>query len=162
MSAIAARLAALGLALPPQVLAPPGVVLPFRPVRIVGTRAVVSGHGPQRADGSVIGHPGLKVGDGVSEADAIEAAKLTALSILGSLERTLGDLDRITGWTRLFGMVNAAPGYARHPVIINGCSDLIIELFGPDVGAHARSAIGVGSLPFHMPVEIEGEVEIRP
>ena len=83
----------------------------------------------------------------------------SALAILGSLQRALGDLDRITAWTRLFGMVNSAPGFNRQPSVINGASDLILELFGPQIGAHSRSAVGMAELPFDIPVEIEGEVE---
>jgi len=74
----------------------------------------------------------------------------------------LGDLDRIAAWTRVFGMVNSAPGFNQQPGVINGFSDLIIELYGPDCGAHARSAVGMAELPFDIPVEIEGEVELRP
>ena len=88
------------------------------------------------------------------------AARLTALSILGSLKRTLGDLDRIGAWVRVFGMVNSAPGFNKQPSVINGFSDLILELFGPDIGAHSRSAVGLAELPFNLPVEIEGEVEL--
>jgi hypothetical protein len=85
---------------------------------------------------------------------------MTALSILGSLKRTLGDLDRIAAWSRVFGMVNSAPGFNQQPSVINGFSDLILELFGPAVGAHCRSAVGLAELPFNIPVEIEGEVEL--
>ena len=88
------------------------------------------------------------------------AARLTGLSILGSLQRTLGDLDRITSWVRVFGMVNSGPGFNQQPSVINGFSDLILELWGPDAGAHSRSAVGMAELPFDIPVEIEGEVEI--
>ena len=80
---------------------------------------------------------------------------------LGSLHRALGDLDRIAGWTRLFGMVNSAPGFQQQPAVINGCSDLIIEVFGPEVGAHTRSAVGMAELPFGIPVEVEGEVLVH-
>ena len=89
------------------------------------------------------------------------AARLTGLSMLGSLQRALGDLDRIVAWTRVFGMVNSAPGFNRQPTVINGFSDLILDLFGPQVGAHSRSAVGMAELPFDIPVEIEAEVEIR-
>ena len=77
-------------------------------------------------------------------------------------QRALGDLDRIGGWGRVFGMVNSAPGFNRQPSVINGFSDLILELFGPELGAHSRSAVGLAELPFDIPVEIEGEVELRP
>ena len=81
--------------------------------------------------------------------------------MLASLHRELGDLDRITAWLRVFGMVNAAPGFDRFPVIINGFSELIVELFGPERGSHSRSAVGMAGLPFGTPVEIEAEVEIQ-
>ena len=89
------------------------------------------------------------------------AARLTALSILGSLKRELGDLDRVRAWGRVFGMVNSAPGFNQQPSVINGFSDLIIELYGPEAGAHARSAVGMAELPFDIPVEIEAEVELE-
>jgi hypothetical protein len=82
------------------------------------------------------------------------------LSILASLKRTLGDLDRVAAWTRVFGMVNSAPGFNRQPSVINGFSDLILELYGLEVGAHSRSAVGLAELPFDIPVEVEAEVEL--
>ena len=151
------RLRALGLTLPPALQPPPGVKLPFQFVRIVGQRALISGHGPQNADGSLASPLG-KLGRELTVEQGYAAARLTALSILGSLQRALGDLDRISAWTRLFGMVNSAPDFNRQPAVINGCSDLILELFGPEVGAHSRSAVGMAELPFNFPVEIEGEV----
>jgi len=89
------------------------------------------------------------------------AARATGLAILGSLSRALGDLDRIAAWTRIFGMVNSAPGFDRQPAVINGFTDLIFNVFGGEIGAHARSAVGMAELPFRIPVEIEGEVELR-
>lgn len=160
MSRIESRLAELGLTLPPPVKAPPGVVLPFRFVRVLGNRALISGHGPQAADGSIAG-PFGKVGRELTVEQGYEAARLTALSMLGSLRRELGDLDRITHWVRVFGMVNSAPGFNQQPAVVNGCSDLILQLWGNDAGAHARSAVGMAELPFGIPVEIEGEVGIR-
>ncbi len=155
---IEARLRELGLMLPPPIQAPPGVRLPFVPVRVVGDRALVSGHGPQAPDGSIAG-PFGKVGAEVTVEQGYLAARLTALSMLGSLARELGDLDRITAWVRVFGMVNSAPAFASQPSVVNGFSDLVLELFG-DVGAHARSAVGMAGLPFDMPVEVEAEVRI--
>lgn len=160
MGIIDDRIADLGLELPPEIVPPPGVVLPFAFVRVIGDRAVFSGHGPQSPDGSVAG-PFGRVGDDVTVDEAYAAARLTALSILGSLRRELGDLDRIAGWVRVFGMVSSAPGFDRQPAVINGASDLLIDVFGPDVGAHARSAVGMAALPFGIPVEIEGEVALR-
>jgi hypothetical protein len=160
MGTIDDRIAGLGLELPPAIVPPPGVVLPFAPVRVIGDRAVFSGHGPQAADGSVAG-PFGQVGAAVTVDEGYAAARSTARSILGSLRRELGDLDRITGWVRIFGMVNSAPGFDRQPAVVNGCSDLLIEIFGPEVGAHTRSAVGMAALPFGIPVEIEGEVAVR-
>jgi enamine deaminase RidA (YjgF/YER057c/UK114 family) len=159
MSMIEERLRKLGLTLPPPVRPPAGVVLPFQFVRIVGNRALISGHGPQNPDGS-FAKPLGKVGREVSLEQGYAAARLTALSILGSLQRALGDLDRITAWSRVLGMVNSAPGFDQQPSVINGFSDLILEVFGPEVGAHSRSAVGLAELPFGIPVEIEGEVEL--
>ena len=160
MAKIEERLSALGLVLPPPLQPPPGVVLPFQFVRLLGNRACISGHGPQNADGS-LAQPLGKLGREVSVEQGYAAARLTALAILGSLQRALGDLDRITAWTRVFGMVNSAPGFNKQPSVINGFTDLILELFGPDIGAHSRSAVGLAELPFDIPVEIEGEVEFR-
>ena len=92
--------------------------------------------------------------------EGYQAARLTALSILGSLKRELGDLDRVVTWLRVFGMVNSAPGFNRQPQVINGFSDLILEVYGTDRGLHTRSAVGMAELPFGIPVEIEAEVEI--
>lgn len=159
MSKIEQRLQALGLVLPPPTQPPPGVLLPFQFVRVVGHRALISGHGPQNADGS-FAQPLGKLGRDVTLEQGYVAARLTALSILGSLQRALGDLDRIAAWTRVFGMVNSAPGFNRQPSVINGFSDLVLELFGAEIGAHSRSAVGLAELPFDIPVEIEGEVEL--
>jgi len=158
MARIEQRLAALGLVLPPPVTPPPGVVLPFQFVRLIGRRAIVSGHGPLTADGRIAAPLG-KLGAELTVDQGYAAARLTGLAMLGSLQRALGDLDRITAWTRVFGMVASAPGFQQQPAVINGFSDLILELFGPEVGAHARSAVGMAELPFGIPVEIEGEVE---
>jgi hypothetical protein len=156
---VESRLSALGLVLPAPLQAPPGLALPFAMVRIVGTRAIVSGHGPQNADGT-LAEPLGKVGANLTVEQGYVAARLTALAIFASLKRALGDLDRVVAWTRVFGMVNSASGFVRQPAVINGFSDLVIEVFGPVIGAHARSAVGLYELPFEIPVEIEGEVEI--
>lgn len=159
MARIEERLAALGLVLPRPLTPPQGVVLPFQFVHVVGRRALISGHGPQAPDGSIV-QPLGKVGRELTVEQGYRAARLTALSILGSLARALGDLDRIARWVRVFGMVNSAPGFNRQPSVINGFSDLILELFGAEAGAHPRSAVGMAELPFDIPVEIEGEVEL--
>ena len=156
---IEGKLRDMGLTLPPPIKAPPGIVLPFSFVRVHAGIAYISGHGPQNADGSVAG-PFGKVGVDVSIEQGYEAAKAVALSMLGSLKRELGDLDRVSAWLRLHGMVNCGPDFAAQPAVINGCSDLILALYGPERGAHARSAIGMASLPFNMCVEIEAAVAI--
>jgi enamine deaminase RidA (YjgF/YER057c/UK114 family) len=158
---IESRLTAMGLVLPPPLTPPPGVILPFAFVRVVGNRALISGHGPQDPDGS-LARPLGKLGEELSVEQGYHAAHLVALSILGSLKRAIGDLDRVRAWTRVFGMVNSAPGFNMQPSVINGFSDLVLELYGPERGAHARSAVGLAALPFDIPVEIEGEVEVFP
>ena len=159
MTKTAQRLKELGLELPAPLQLPPGVALPFPFVRIVGRRVLISGHGPTNRDGS-IARPLGKVGAEVTLEQAYEAARLTGLAILGSLQRDLGSLDRIAAWTRVFGMVNSAPGFDKQPAVINGFTDLIIQVFGREIGSHARSAVGLAELPFSIPVEIEGEVEL--
>ena len=155
------RIEDLGLTLPPPLSPPPGVVLPFEGAVVVGDRLVFSGHGPQAADGTVAG-PFGHVGADVSLDEAYAAAALTAMSVIATVQRTIGDLDRVVGWTRIFGMVNVAPGFTSTPAVINGFSDRVIDIFGPDIGAHTRSAVGMAELPFGIPVEVEGELAIRP
>src|SRR5205809_956740 len=149
---------ALGLTLPEQFTPPAGTILAFSWVRVRGNRAYISGHAPLNPDGS-LAQPLGRVGAEVSLEEAYQAARLIALSMLGSLKRELGDLDRVT-WLRVYGMVRSAPGFTRQPAVINGFSDLIIELYGNEAGQHARSAVGMAELPFGIPVEIEAEVEI--
>ena len=159
MALIEARLRGLGLILPPPPKLPPGLVLPFQFVRILDRRVLVSGHGPQDPDGAFAA-PFGKVGRDLTVEQGYTAARLTALSMLGSLQRALGDLDRIARWGRVFGMVNSAPGFTMQPAVINGFSDLILEVFGPEAGAHSRSAVGMAELPFGVPVEVEAELEL--
>jgi len=159
MSKIDVRLKQLGLVLPAPLQLPPGVVLPFPWIRVIGRRAMISGHGPTNDDGS-LAQPLGKIGREVSLEQGYAAARRTGLAILGSLQRALGDLDRIGAWLRVLGMVNSAPGFNHQPSVINGFSDLTLELFGPRAGMHSRSAVGMAELPFDIPVEIEGEVEL--
>jgi YjgF/chorismate_mutase-like putative endoribonuclease len=159
MARIEERLQALGLALPPPIKVPTGLVLPFQFVRVIGRRAFIAGHGPQGPDGAIAA-PFGKVGRDLTVEQAYASARLTALAVLGSLKRALGDLDRVAAWGRVFGMVNSAPGFNQQPRVINGFSDLILEVFGAEVGAHSRSAVGMAELPFDMPVEVEAEVEL--
>lgn len=159
MSRVEEKLAALGLILPEPIQMPPGFVAPFKFVRVVATRAYISGHSPLNTDGTVAAPLG-KLGQDLTVEQGYRAARLTGLAILSSLKRAIGDLDAVVAWTRVFGMVNSAPGFNKQPMVINGFSDLILELYGPHIGAHSRSAVGMAELPFDIPVEIEAEVEI--
>ena len=156
---IEARLRELGLVLPEPFQSSTGRPYPFRWVRVRGNRAYVSGHLPLAPDGS-LAEPLGKVGAQVSPEQAKEAARLAALAAFGSLRRELGDLDRVTAWLRVFGMVNVAPGFTQIAGVVNGFSETLIEVFGPEVGGHSRSAVGMAELPFGVAVEIEAEVEI--
>lgn len=153
------KLANLGYQLPAPAQVPAGVQIPFRWVRVSGNRAYVSGHIPLEADGS-IARPLGRVGADLTVEEGYQAARKLGLAMLGSLRSELGDLGRITAWLRVFSVVNFAPGFYEAPKVTNGFSDLILEVFGPEVGAHARSTIG-GLPAFNAPIEIEAEVEIR-
>ena len=131
----------------------------FSWVRISGNRVFISGHIALNADGSVSVVTG-KVGGEVTVEQGYEAARQTGLAILSSLKRELGTLNKITAWLRVFGMVNVEPGFVKSPLVINGFSDLILDVFGKEVGNHSRSAVGMAELPFGAPVEIEAEGEI--
>lgn len=159
MGEVERRLADMRLTLPPAMPASPGVHLPFSLITRQGSRLLFSGHGPQAADGTV--HPMRgKLGADLGLDDGYQAARQVALSVLGSLQRELGSLDRITRWVKVLGMVNSAPAFCEQPAVINGFSDLILRLWGPERGAHVRSAVGMAQLPFNIPVEVEGELEI--
>ena len=155
---IEAKLDELDLVLPEPMRVPPDLRMPFSWVRVRGNRAYVSGHIALNTDGSVA-EPLGKVGAEVSAEEGYESARLVALAHLASLKRALGDLDRITAWLRVFAMVNVAPGFDRTPLVTNGYSDLILELYGPEMGAHARSSIGM-TIPLNAPINCEAEVEI--
>ena len=155
---IEAKLDAMGLELPEALRVPPGIELPFAWVRVRGNRAYISGHVPQNQDGS-LAQPLGRVGEDVTAEQGYQAARLVALAHLGSLKRVLGDLDRVTAWLRVFAMVNVAPGFNQTPLVTNGYTDLIRALYGPEVGTHARSSIGM-MLPLNAPVNCEAEVEI--
>ena len=159
MAKVEAKLKQMGLPLPGPLVLPVGAELPFPWVRVHGRRVFISGHGPQNPDGT-LADPRGKVGADLSLEQAQHSAKLVGLSILGSLKRELGDLDRVTSWLKFLGMVNSAPGFNQQPSVINGFTNLIVELYGEERGKHARSAVGMAALPMDIPVEIEGEVEI--
>lgn len=158
MGAIEDRLRELGLTLPQPFAPPPGVEFAFDLVRVHDGVAYVSGHLPM--DGEEVLVQG-KVDADVSVEEAHEAARLTGLSIFASLKLELGDLDRVTGWVKALGLVNCSPGFSKTPAVINGFSELILDVWG-EAGTHARSAIGASELPFDVPVEVEAIVEIRP
>jgi len=156
---IEAKLEKLGLTLPEPPKIPSGVQISFAWVRVHDGRAYVAGHGPQNQDGS-IAEPLGKVGEKLSAEEGYQAARLTALSILSSLKRELGDLDRVTAWLMVYGLVNAVADFTLMTNMINGFSDLIVELYGPEAGTHARVAPGIGTLPLGLPVTIAAEVAI--
>lgn len=147
------RLVALGIALPP----PPPPIANFVTHVIEGNMLYLSGQGPREADGFM--HAG-KVGGGVSVEEAYGHARLTGINLLAVMQDALGDLSRVKRVVKLLGMVNAVPDFEDHPSVINGCSDLLIEVFGP-AGEHARSAVGFGSLPGNITVEIEAIVALH-
>ncbi|OLE35200.1 MAG: hypothetical protein AUG48_11430 [Actinobacteria bacterium 13_1_20CM_3_68_9] len=157
MGRIEDRLAELGLELPRPFAAPPGVEFKFDLVRVSGGLAYVSGHLP--TDGAEVLVQG-KVGDDLTIEQGYGAARLTGLAVLASLKQELNELDRVTGWVKALGLVNCAPGFSKTPAVINGFTDLILELWGGE-GHHARSAIGASELPFDVPVEVEAVVEVE-
>jgi enamine deaminase RidA (YjgF/YER057c/UK114 family) len=148
------RLAELGIELPE----------PFPPAGnyvgavLTGSLLFLSGTGPARADGSFVRG---KVGGDVDLDGGVEAARLTGLQLLAAMRRELGSLDRVRRVVKTFGMVNCAPGFNRTPQVIDGCSNLLVEVFG-DAGRGARSAVGMAELPFDIAVEIELVVEVEP
>ncbi|MFO7854820.1 MAG: RidA family protein [Paracoccaceae bacterium] len=153
------RLADLGLTLPAPAAAPPGVHLPFTFVNRRGRRVLISGHPAQNAKGRIVGPYG-KLGEALSVEEGYAAAGEIALSVLANLKAEIGDLSRVAGWTRVFGMVDSAPGFSDQHLVVNGFSDMILEAFGAEIGRHARSAIGVAGLPMGFALEIEGELEL--
>jgi enamine deaminase RidA (YjgF/YER057c/UK114 family) len=153
------RLNDMGLILPAPTKVPPTVKIPFSWVRVRGNRAFVSGHGALQADGSPAG-PFGKVPSEVSLEQAQESTRLACLAVLSGLKEALGDLDRVAAWLSVNGFVNADPGYPQTTAVMNPLSDLILDLFGTEAGAHARTAIGVAAVPLNLPVVISAEVEI--
>ncbi|MGO4197771.1 RidA family protein [Rhizobium sp. YAF28] len=148
------RLVALGIKLP----APPPPIANFVTHVQEGNMLYLSGQGPREPDGFM--HVG-KVGAEVGVEAAYAHAKLTGINLLSVMHEALGDLSRVKRIVKLLGMVNAVPHFVDHPSVINGCSDLFIDVFGDEVGQHARSAVGFGSLPGNITVEIEAIVALR-
>jgi len=156
MGLVDQRLNELGIVLPAPTAPPAGVEVRLEFVRVSRGYAYVSGHAA--ADGSARLMTG-KVGGDLNADQGREAARLAALSMVASLKRTFGDLDRVHRWVKVLGFVNCASGFSSTPQVLNGFSDTIMEIWG-DNGRHARSAVGVAELPFDVPVEVEAVVEL--
>lgn len=148
------KLVDLKLELPPAPK-PAGV---YKPVVIAGKMAYVSGHGPLKKDGSLIAG---RIGDGVDQQYGYNAARQTGLAILATLRANLGSLNRVKRVIKTLGMVNCVASFDQHPAVINGCSELWRDVFGAENGIGARSAVGMGSLPGNITVEIEAIFEIE-
>ncbi len=153
MSTPDARIQELHLTLPPAPK-PAGV---YKPCLVVDRFVYVSGHGPYRADGSMITG---RIGDTLSEDDGKAAARQVGLAILATLRSHLGSLDKIKRVVKVLGMVAATPDFQKHPAVINGCSELFSQIWGIELGVGVRSAVGMGSLPSGIPVEIEAMFEL--
>jgi len=148
------RIKELGLELPPA----PKPVGVYKPMLIVGNMAYTSGHGPVKSDGSMIQG---RVGADLDQQDGYNAARQTGLAILATLQAGLGSLDRVKRVVKTLGLVNCTADFEAQPAVINGFSELMSEVFGPDAGIGARSAVGAGSLPSNIPVEVEAIFEIK-
>ena len=148
------RIAELKLELPPA----PKPLAVYRPVVVTGSMAYVSGHGPVRSDGSLIVG---RVGDTMDLEGGKLAARQVGLAILATLREHLGSLDRVSRVIKVLGMVNSTADFLDHPKVINGCSELFADVFGREHGIGARSAVGMGSLPGGIAVEIEAIFELK-
>ena len=154
MSAAEDKLAQLGVTLPDS----PSPIANYVPAVRTGNLLYLSGVGPAaKSDGKV---PAGKVGSDLTVEEGYEAARLVGINLLARLKAELGDLDRVTRVVKLLSMVNSAPDFTQPPAVANGCSDLLVEVFG-EKGRHARSAVGMASLPNNIPVEIEMIVEVQ-
>src|SRR5467141_895535 len=148
------RIRELKLELPPA----PKPVAVYKPLVVVGSLAYVSGHGPAKPDKTLIAG---RVGADLDVAGGKNAARQVGLTILATLRAELGSLDRVVRVIKVLGMVNCTPDFREHPAVINGCSELFADVFGKENGIGARSAVGTGSLPGNIAVEIEGIFEIQ-
>lgn len=148
------RLKQLGITLPP----PPKPVAKYKPALVVGAMLYVSGHGPAKLNGQA---PLLgKLGSKLTVEQGKESARLVGINILATVRNTLGSLDKIKRLIKTLGMVNATPEFLEHPQVINGFSELMAQVFGEDAGVGTRSAVGMGSLPGDIPVEVECMFEV--
>lgn len=155
MSTPEANLAALGISLP----IPPKPMAKYKPTVLVGNILYVSGHGPAKVDGQpmMLG----KVGAKLTLDQGKESARLVGINILATVKASLGSLDRVSRLIKSLGMVNSAPDFLDHPLVINGYSELMAQVFGDDAGVGARSAVGMAALPGDIPVEIEAIFEVK-
>ena len=149
-----AKIKELNLELPPAPK-PMGV---YKPIVVAGNMAYVSGHGPLKPDGKLITG---RVGADLDEQAGYDAARQTGLAILATLQKGLGSLDKVKRVVKVLGMVNSTADFQKHPAVINGCSELFAQVFGDDAGVGARSAVGMGSLPGNIPVEVEAIFEVE-
>ena len=149
-----AKIAELNIELPPAP-APMGV---YKPIVILNGVVYLSGHGPLRSDGTLILG---RVGSELDQQAGYDAARQTGLAMLATLRSALGSLDKVKRVVKVLGMVNCTSDFEQHPAVINGCSELFAEVFGEEAGVGARSAIGMGSLPGNIPVEVEGIFELE-
>ena len=148
-----ARIKSLGI----QLITPTAPIANYVKAVRVGNIVYLSGHGPDKPDGSLVTG---KVGSDLTLEQAKDAARLTGISLLSTLKAEIGNLDKVKRIVKVLGMVNAVPAFEQHPQVINGCSDLMVEVFGVN-GKHARSAVGMSSLPKNIAVEIEMIVEVK-
>ena len=153
------KLTDLGYKLPKPITVPKNLHLPFTFINIRDENVFISGH-PRHSDDGVINGPYGKVGRDLTLDEANQAAKEIGLSVLSNLKKEIGELSRVKNWCRVFGMVNSTPEFDQQHLVINGFSDLIIDVFGDNIGQHARSAIGVASLQMNFAIEIEAEIRI--
>lgn len=154
MTSVESRLKDLGLALPDA----PAPVANYVPACVIGSLLFISGQVSRKGDGQMIKG---KLGAGLDVAQGREAAKVCALNILAQAKAALGSLDRIERVVKLTGFVNAAPSFTDHPQVVNGASDLLVEVLG-DKGRHTRSAVGMSSLPVDAAVEVEAILAVKP
>jgi enamine deaminase RidA (YjgF/YER057c/UK114 family) len=151
------RLRDLGLTLPAASAMP--VTTTFSWVRVLGDRVLVSGHGPQQQDGTPAG-PFGRVPDAVSLEQAQQSARLAALAVIAGVEQAVGDLDRIDAWLTVTGFVQAEAGYPQTTAVLNSFSEVVMNVFGPSIGQHARTAIGAAALPLNLPVVVAAEIHL--
>src|SRR5437879_10117819 len=153
MSSPETRLKEMGITLP----TPPKPMAKYKPAVLIGNVLYVSGHGPAKGDPALMAG---KLGAQLTLEQGKECAKLVGINILATVKSTLGSLDRVKRLVKTLGMVNATPEYRDQPFVINGFSEFMAQVFGDDAGVGARSAVGMGSLPGDIPVEIECIFEV--